>query len=171
MPWIAILFDNCRSHNTNNEMARFLNMIKEGGFLGHILCIYISRATQKNTVTAHLTALRCCTGSKMSLLLRIAVKFWISARILKLFKCYMKPSLAWNHSWMISTTDLILKLSTSIMSYRWKGVSTHWLSSIFTWRGRVRTELYETKCLQKFTKEEKNYKHFQTPKSDIETKI
>ena len=103
-------------------MVRFLNMIKEGGFLGHILCIYISRPTQKMTVTAHLTALRCCTGRKISLLLRIAVKFWISARILKLFKCYMKPSLAWNHSWMISTTDLILKLSTSIMSYRWKSI-------------------------------------------------
>ena len=101
-------------------MIRFLKWSSRYDSLVQILCISISRATQKITVTAHLTALRCCTGIKMSLLLRSAVKFLITAIMLKLFKCSMKTSLTWYHYWMIYTIDLILKLSTSIMTYKWK---------------------------------------------------
>ena len=94
-------------------------------YLVQLLCIYISRSTQIITVTAHLTGLRCCTGIKMSLILRRAVKVWISEIMLKLFKLSMKTSLTWNHSWIISMTDLTLKLLTSIMSYMWKRFGIH----------------------------------------------
>ena len=89
-------------------------------YLRHIIFVSISRATQKMTVIENLKALRCCSGSKMSLLLRSAMKIWIPEIMLKLFKCFMKTYLALDHSWMISRTYLILKLSTSIISYRWK---------------------------------------------------
>ena len=95
-------------------------MIKEGVFFGSST-LYLYIKDHKNmTATAHLIALRCCTGSKLPLILISAVKFWIPARMLKLLKRSMKTSLTWDHPWIIYTTDLILKLSASIISLSWK---------------------------------------------------
>ena len=102
------------------QWSSFWTWSRREDSLGHLLFISISIYTQKTTVTAHLTALRCCTGSKMSLLLRCSVKFLIPSIMLNLFKCSMKTSLTCGHYWMIFTTDLILKLSTSMMSSSWK---------------------------------------------------
>ena len=98
------------------EWSAFWTWSRREDSLVRILFIYILSSTQIMTVTTHLTALRCCTGRKMSLLLRIAVKFWIPEIMLNLFKCSLKTSLDWYHSWIISMTDPILKLSSSIMS-------------------------------------------------------
>ena len=46
MPEIIILVDSCGFHNNNNLIIRFLNMIKEGGFLGtDTLHFYIKNHT------------------------------------------------------------------------------------------------------------------------------
>ena len=104
-------------------------------YLGQLLCASISRDTQRMTVTAHLTAFRCCNGSKMSLFLRSSVKLF------KLFKRSMNNYLTSNNYWVIYTTDLILKLSTSIMSSKWKIFGTYRLLSKFTWQYRPRIQL------------------------------
>ena len=118
MPEIAIFVEKCGAQNENNKMIHCLDMIKEGGFFGKAtLHLYIKIHT-KNDFDPAFQSLMCCTGSKMSLLLRSDVKILVPARMLKLFKCSMKTSLAWNHYWMISTTDLILKFSTSPISSR-----------------------------------------------------
>ena len=44
----------------------FWILSRRGDSLGRLLCIYISRSTQKMTVTTHFIALRCCTGIKLS---------------------------------------------------------------------------------------------------------
>ena len=108
---IAIIVDKWGGNNKNNLMIHFLNMIKEGKcFETATLYLYI-KGHKIVTATAHLTSLRCYNRSKMSLLLRSAVKFWIPEIMLKWFKYYMKFVLTWNHSRMIYTIELILKLS------------------------------------------------------------
>ena len=128
MTGINILVDNCSGKKKSIVMICFIRMVKEIELSGTAtLHLYIKGHT-KMTVNANLTALRCCTWSKMYSILRSDVEFLIQARMLNLFKCSMKTSLTWNNYWMIPTTNLILKMSTSIMSSRWKIVGPHWLS-------------------------------------------
>ena len=89
MPEIDILVDNFGCQNKNNVMIHFLNMIKGVVFFGtDHFHFYIKSHTK--TMTNHLTALIWCAGSKISLLLRSAVKFWIPSIMLRLFKYSMK---------------------------------------------------------------------------------
>ena len=81
MPEISILAENCGGQNKNNVMICFINIIKDGGFSGaDTLNIYI-KGHIKITWTAHLTELRCCNRSKISLVLRSAVNFFSSQNV------------------------------------------------------------------------------------------
>ena len=103
-------------------MIQFLNMIKEVGLFWTVtLRLYIKGHT-KMTVNANLTALRCCTWSKMYSILRSDVEFLIQARMLNLFKCSMKTSLTWNNYLMIPTTNLMAWVMWTMMSSRWKRI-------------------------------------------------
>ena len=135
MPEISILVDNCGGHNNNNVMIRFLNIIKEGGLFGvDTLYFYIKEHTN-NDRERTFNSLKGLYRKKMSLLLRSAVKFWISEIMLDLFKYSMKTSVIWYHSWVISTTDLILKLSMLIISSMWKRI---WNTSVIVKSSTVR---------------------------------
>ena len=137
MTGIHILVDNCSGKKKSIVMICFIRMVKEIELSGTAtLHLYIKGHTN-NDCDHVFNSLKLLYRKKMSLILRITVKFWIPEILLKLFKCSIKTSLDCNHSWMISMTYLILKLSTSIMSFRWKIVVTHWLLSRLPWWGRV----------------------------------
>ena len=120
MPKIAILFYYCGGQNKTNVMIRFLNIIKEGGLFGTATLNFYIKGHTNNYYNRACNRLKLLYRKQMSLLLRSDVKYWIPEIILKLFKCSMKTSLTWNYSWMISTTELILKPSASIISPSWK---------------------------------------------------
>ena len=87
---ISILVENCGGQNKNNVMIRFLNMIKEGEFIGaNTLRLYIKGHT-KNDCTHAFNILEEIYRKQMPLLLRSAVKILIPEIILKLFKCFTK---------------------------------------------------------------------------------
>ena len=157
IPENFIFVDSSGGQNKDNETIRFLNMIKEG-FFGKTTFHFFIKGHKKmtTTVTVHLTYLRCCTGSKMYLLLRSDMQFSMAARRLKLVKCSMKNDLTWSHSWIISMIDLILKLLTPIMSSRWKRSQNTLVIVKSSMARQSQNRIIRRKILYKWTKEEKN---------------